>query len=75
MYTQTLFGGAITYFMLHACAITLEDMAIALGKRLGLKESWRWKLVGFVWVVFVFIILLPGWTDGRLAILSKTQFS
>jgi hypothetical protein len=75
MYTNTLFGGAISYFMLHACAITLEDMVIALGKRLGLRESLRWRLLGYAWVVFIFTMLLPEWTDARLAILSKNQFT
>ncbi|KIM45547.1 hypothetical protein M413DRAFT_442221 [Hebeloma cylindrosporum] len=72
MDTHTLFGGAITYFMLHACVITLEDMVIAVGKRMGLRESWRWRLVGYAWVVFIFTMLLPEWTDARLAILSKS---
>lgn len=71
MYTEALFGGAINYFVLNACAITLEDMVIALGKRAGLRESWRWRLVGYVWVVFIFAILLPGWHDARLTILSR----
>ena len=71
MYTETWFGDAIHYFMLNACAITLEDMVIALSKRAGLRESWRWRLVGYTWVVLIFMILLPGWYDARLTILSR----
>jgi len=72
MYTHTLFGGAISYFMLHACAITLEDMVIVLGKRMGLKESLGWRLVGYAWVAFIFTMLLPEWSDARSAILTKS---
>lgn len=73
MYTETLFGDAISYFVLNACVITLEDIVIALSKRAGLKESWRWRLVGYAWVVLIFAILLPGWHDARLTILSRLQ--
>lgn len=72
MYTHTLFAGAISYFMMHACAITLEDMAIVLGKRMGLKESLGWKLVGYAWVAFIFTMLLPEWSDARSAVLTKS---
>ena len=73
MYTSTLFGGAITYFVLNACVITIEDIVIALGKRAGLKGSWRWRLVGYAWVVLIFAILLPGWNEPRLAILARVH--
>jgi len=73
MYTSTLFGSAISYFVLNACVITLEDMVIALGKRAGLRESWRWRIVGYAWVVLIFTILLPGWNDPRLIILSRVH--
>ncbi|KIX08170.1 uncharacterized protein Z518_02826 [Rhinocladiella mackenziei CBS 650.93] len=38
------------FFMMQPVAITIEDFAIYLGKRAGLKESWKTRAVGYAWV-------------------------
>ena len=37
-YLEKFSGGAILYFLLHACAITIEDGVIGLAKRAGLRN-------------------------------------
>ncbi|KAF2844842.1 hypothetical protein T440DRAFT_502861 [Plenodomus tracheiphilus IPT5] len=48
-------------FMLQAVIIIVEDHVIHFGKRLGLKDSWFWRLLGFVWTVSVLGATMEKW--------------
>ncbi|CAJ2511971.1 Uu.00g075960.m01.CDS01 [Anthostomella pinea] len=43
---------AFGFFIGQAVIIMVEDHVIDFGKRLGLKDSLFWRLVGFCWTVF-----------------------
>lgn len=45
--------GAWANFLGQALIIMIEDHVIDLGKSLGLRPSIFWKLLGFVWTVFI----------------------
>ncbi|KEF56429.1 uncharacterized protein A1O9_08010 [Exophiala aquamarina CBS 119918] len=38
------------FFMSQPIAITIEDFAIYLGKKAGVKESWKTRALGYTWV-------------------------
>ena len=59
-------GMSIQFFLLQAVAITLEDAVIALGSRLGHKESIAFKLIGFAWVFAWFAFSMPIWLDPEV---------
>lgn len=46
--------GAMRFFLTQAAIIFVEDHVIDFGKRMGLKDSWYWRALGFLWVVFSF---------------------
>ncbi|KAJ7785141.1 hypothetical protein DFH07DRAFT_948222 [Mycena maculata] len=50
---------ALAFFMLQACAITLEDLLIFLGKRAGMRESRATRAVGYAWTWAWFALVLP----------------
>ncbi|KAJ6560180.1 membrane bound O-acyl transferase family-domain-containing protein [Mycena capillaripes] len=59
-------GGALLFFLLQAVAITFEDCVQSVGRRLGIKASWAWKAVGYLWVWSWFAYCLPIWQDPLL---------
>ncbi|EXJ58575.1 hypothetical protein A1O7_06002 [Cladophialophora yegresii CBS 114405] len=38
------------FFMIQPVAVTVEDFAIYVGKKAGLRQSWRTRAVGYAWV-------------------------
>lgn len=44
------FENEFGFFMLQPVAIAVEDGVLAVGKRLGFKGGWGWRLVGYAWV-------------------------
>jgi hypothetical protein len=56
-------GRGLVFFLLQAVAITLEEYAQALGRRLRILGSWRWKILGYLWVWSWFAFCLPIWQD------------
>ena len=59
-------GTSIRFFLLQAAGITLEDAVIALGSRLGYKESKAFKLIGFAWVFAWFAFSMPMFLDPQV---------
>ena len=59
-------GTSVRFFLLQAAGITLEDAVIALGSRLGYKESNAFKLIGFAWVFAWFTFSMPIWLDPEV---------
>ncbi|KAK7543886.1 membrane bound O-acyl transferase family-domain-containing protein [Phyllosticta citricarpa] len=55
--------GDLKYFMAQPVAILVEDHVIALGRRLGIKESPVWKRVGYVWTAAWFLFSVR-WNIG-----------
>ncbi|KAJ4465286.1 membrane bound O-acyl transferase family-domain-containing protein [Lentinula edodes] len=56
-------GGSLTFFLLQAAAIMVEDGAIALGKKAGIQDGKRIRLLGYVWTASWFALCLPIWVD------------
>jgi hypothetical protein len=52
---------AMRVFLLQGVIIMVEDYVIDFGKRLGLKDSLFWRLVGAVWTVLAIGISLESW--------------
>ncbi|KAF7356523.1 Acetyltransferase sirH [Mycena venus] len=50
----------------YAVVITLEDIAIATGKKLGLNSR-VWKAAGYVWVLTWLTLSVPIWMDKQIA--------
>ncbi|EXJ68268.1 uncharacterized protein A1O5_08883 [Cladophialophora psammophila CBS 110553] len=55
------------FFMIQPVAITFEDLAIYLGKKTGLKDTWKTRAVGYVWVVCFLSYSLRYAAKGILA--------
>jgi hypothetical protein len=55
--------GAFAFFLAQAAIIMVEDHVIELGKRLGLKDSKFWRLVGFAWTVFAIGVSSEPWAS------------
>ncbi|USP80666.1 uncharacterized protein yc1106_07940 [Curvularia clavata] len=52
--------GSMKFFLGQAAVILVEDHIIALGKKMGFRDSVGWRLLGFVWT-----LLMVGWgTEG-----------
>ncbi|KZT51238.1 hypothetical protein CALCODRAFT_403913, partial [Calocera cornea HHB12733] len=49
----------VLFFVLQAVVITLEDFLIAFGKRLGIRDGWAVRLLGYAWVVAWLVLLTP----------------
>ncbi|KZT51242.1 hypothetical protein CALCODRAFT_443331 [Calocera cornea HHB12733] len=70
----------VLFFLLQAAVITLEDLLVAFGKRLGIKDGWPVRLLGYVWVVAWLVLLTPIWTEplvkaGFLELSHQNEFS
>ncbi|EUC28107.1 hypothetical protein COCCADRAFT_110011 [Bipolaris zeicola 26-R-13] len=48
--------GGFVFFMSQAVIILVEDHLIALGKKMGFRDNWMWRVVGLVWTV-----IMVGW--------------
>ena len=51
------------FFLLQPVCITVEDIAVAVGNRLGLKDTWCTRAVGYLWT-FTAI----SWTGRYMAV-------
>lgn len=51
--------GEFGFIMMQPVAIMLEDGILAVGKRLGIKMNWAWRVLGYVWVAS--FIVWSGW--------------
>ncbi|KAF9483112.1 hypothetical protein BDN70DRAFT_874161 [Pholiota conissans] len=60
---QNWSGKAMWFFPLQAAAITFEDAVIGIAKRLGFRENFFFRFVGYVWVFVWFAYCLPPWLD------------
>jgi hypothetical protein len=58
--------GAMVAFLLQATIILVEDHVIDFGKRLGIKGSPFWRLVGFVWTILALGISLEAWVGSQV---------
>jgi len=56
-------GGALVFFMLQACAITLEDFLIFVGWSAGIRGGFAMRMVGYAWVCAWFTVTLPVWEE------------
>lgn len=56
-------GGSFWFFSAQAFAITFEDLIIARGKQLGLRDTLWPRLVGYVWTFAWFVYITPWWLD------------
>ena len=59
-------GLSFPFFIKQAFAITLEDAVIAAGKRLGIRESWVTRLVGYAWTISWFTYTASMWVDPMI---------
>ncbi|KAH7116819.1 membrane bound O-acyl transferase family-domain-containing protein [Dendryphion nanum] len=54
---------AFAVFMAQAVAIFIEDHVIEFGKRIGLRDSFTWRSVGYLWVVAWFGLSVIPYTS------------
>ncbi|KAF8149429.1 membrane bound O-acyl transferase family-domain-containing protein [Crassisporium funariophilum] len=59
-------GGAFFFFSMQSVAVTLEHLATKAGASLGLKPSRFWRIVGYIWVVIWFSLVLPRMVEPLL---------
>jgi hypothetical protein len=57
-------GGKMKFFVCQFIAICVEDMAIYVARKLGMKPHLVWKMVGFIWVFLWFSYILRGLVHG-----------
>lgn len=43
--------GEFGFFMMQPVGIAVEDGLLAVGRRMGFKGGWGWRLVGYLWVL------------------------
>ncbi|OAL20157.1 hypothetical protein AYO22_09129 [Fonsecaea multimorphosa] len=55
------------FFMIQPFAITFEDLVIYLGKKAGLKDTWKTRALGYAWVVCFLSYSLRYAAKGILA--------
>lgn len=55
---------AFVVFLGQAVIIMIEDHIIDFGKTLGLRDSVVWRVVGFVWTMFVVGATLQKWSGS-----------
>ncbi|KAJ7759240.1 membrane bound O-acyl transferase family-domain-containing protein [Mycena metata] len=65
-YLNPFSRGPLIFFLAQAVVITLEDIVIALGRKVGLKSK-GWKVLGFIWVLAWFTLSVPVWMDQQIA--------
>ncbi|KAF5326880.1 hypothetical protein D9619_003995 [Psilocybe cf. subviscida] len=63
MLHQDWAGQSVSFFVLQAVGITLEDALIATAKRAGFTASPLGKLIGFCWVFIWFSFSMPFWLE------------
>lgn len=57
---------AIQVFVAQAAIIFVEDHLIDIGKRVGLRDSLFWRLVGLIWTVVAVGVSTERWTGSLL---------
>ncbi|KAI8934919.1 hypothetical protein NX059_008588 [Plenodomus lindquistii] len=57
---------AMVVYILQAVIIMVEDHVIDFGKRMGLRDSLFWCVVGFIWTVFILGVSLEPWVGALL---------
>ncbi|OAG43733.1 hypothetical protein AYO21_01960 [Fonsecaea monophora] len=57
----------VYFFMVQPVAIMFEDLVVYLGKRKDLKDTWKTRMVGYVWVICVLSYSLRYAAQGILA--------
>jgi len=61
VYTSGRECGEMRFFLAQAVAIMVEDHVVEVGRRWGLRETWYWRAVGYVWTVGWFSYSLRDW--------------
>ncbi|KAJ3850029.1 membrane bound O-acyl transferase family-domain-containing protein [Lentinula lateritia] len=56
-------GGSLSFFLLQAVVIMVEDGIIDAGKRLGIRDGRYVRVLGYLWTVVWFAVTLPIWLD------------
>ncbi|KAG1795344.1 membrane bound O-acyl transferase family-domain-containing protein [Suillus plorans] len=57
---------SMPFFFMQAVVITLEDALIRTGRRLGVKDSFWTRALGFVWVAIWFGWCVPGFAEDMI---------
>jgi len=57
---------SMPFFFMQAVVITLEDVLIRTGRRLGVKDSFWTRALGFVWVAIWFGWCVPGFAEDMI---------
>lgn len=75
-----LFGTSFPFFIAQAVAISLEDAAIGVARRIGLQSRYPahlWRMLGYAWVVLWFSVSAPWFIAASLRVgaLSPVSFS
>lgn len=72
-------GCSYWFFLYNGFAIIFEDFVISVGKRLGVKENWVVKLLGYMWTLAWFTYATPRLVDwlmeaglGRHQVFSRS---
>lgn len=60
-------GSSYWFFLYNALAITLEDFVISVGKRVGVRDSWTVRMLGYAWTVAWLTYAVPYYADWMIA--------
>lgn len=56
-------GSSYWYFLAQAAVITLEDAVVALGRRVGIRDSRAARGLGYAWTVAWLMYVTPFYID------------
>ncbi|KAJ6453725.1 membrane bound O-acyl transferase family-domain-containing protein [Mycena sanguinolenta] len=56
-------GGALAFFMLQPCIITVEDFLLFVARKAGMRERATVRRLGYLWVWAWFTLTLPIWEE------------
>ncbi|KAF7341689.1 MBOAT-2 domain-containing protein [Mycena sanguinolenta] len=56
-------GGALVFFMLQPCMITVEDFLLFAARKAGMREGPMVRRLGYLWVWAWFTLTLPIWEE------------
>ena len=59
-------GSSYWFFLYNALAIIVEDLAIDAGKRVGLRDGWAVRMLGYVWTIGWFTYATPWFEDWAM---------
>ncbi|OCL05012.1 hypothetical protein AOQ84DRAFT_105058 [Glonium stellatum] len=57
-------NGEISFFLAQAVIILIEDHIIEFGRKLGARDSWIWRILGYLWIITWFGYSLRPWVSG-----------